>query len=140
MRAITTGFIFAAALAGILMRAATGGEQPASPQAAAPAPTVRAQPKAADAAAGDFPEVQHIVTDRCLFCHTGVQREDNLNPTFQAPKGIVFDTPQQIVRFAPQIMAFAVTSKAMPPGNATHMTDEERQKVGAWIEAGAKLP
>jgi uncharacterized membrane protein len=87
-----------------------------------------------------FSRVRQIIADRCGFCHTAVPQEDNLNPTFQAPKGIVFDTPRQIVKFAPLIDSFAVSSHAMPPGNATKMTDEEREILGNWIEAGANLP
>ena len=95
---------------------------------------------AAVAAEPPFSQVRKIIADRCGFCHTAVPQEDNLNPTFQAPKGIIFDTPQQIVKFAPLIESFAVDSHAMPPGNTTKMTDEEREIVGGWIKAGAKLP
>ena len=93
-----------------------------------------------DAAEPGFAQVRQIITDRCGFCHTAMPQEDNLNPTFQAPKGIIFDTPRQIVKFAPLIDNAAVSSHAMPPGNATKMTDEEREIVGAWIKAGSKLP
>ena len=89
---------------------------------------------------GEFDKVRHILTNRCLFCHTAIPQEDGLNQSFQAPKGVVFDTPEQIARLAPRILTFAVQAKTMPPNNATGMTDEERQAVGAWIEAGAQLP
>jgi uncharacterized membrane protein len=32
-----------------------------------------------------------------------------------------------------------VLSDIMPLGNTTGMTEEERQKLGAWIEEGAPL-
>ena len=32
---------------------------------------------------------------------------------------------------------YAVRSNAMPPGNVTEMTGEERATLAAWIEAGA---
>lgn len=36
-----------------------------------------------------------------------------------------------------QIMLRAVILKNMPPGNFTGMTEEERNVVKEWIEAGA---
>ena len=41
---------------------------------------------------------------------------------------------------AAQIKVVAVDSKVMPLGNATHMTDAERQTLGTWIDQGAKIP
>jgi len=32
-----------------------------------------------------------------------------------------------------------VTTKIMPIGNATGMTQAERDELGAWIRAGAKI-
>jgi uncharacterized membrane protein len=37
---------------------------------------------------------------------------------------------------APRVKAMAVDSQAMPLGNPTHMTPAERQRLGAWIDAG----
>jgi uncharacterized membrane protein len=34
----------------------------------------------------------------------------------------------------------AVDSNVMPLGNATKITDEERVKLGQWIDAGALIP
>jgi uncharacterized membrane protein len=34
----------------------------------------------------------------------------------------------------------AVDSTAMPQGNVTKMTNEERQLLGRWIDQGAKIP
>jgi len=41
---------------------------------------------------------------------------------------------------AQRIEAQAVLAKIMPLGNTTGMTEAERRKLGAWIEAGSKLP
>jgi uncharacterized membrane protein len=83
-----------------------------------------------------FAEVQQIVTQRCATCHAA-------KPSFTgfaaAPKGVMFDTPELIQRQAAMIMAQAVTARAMPLGNITHITDEERAKLGAWVTAGAKI-
>ncbi len=54
----------------------------------------------------------------------------------EAPKGVMFDTPAQIKRLAPQIMAQAVKTHTMPLGNVTEITEAERSTLGSWIEAG----
>ena len=62
-------------------------------------------------------------------------------PGFSSPPlGIAFDTPEEIAARAAQIKEQAVVLKAMPLGNATHMTQAERDALGAWIDQGAKIP
>ena len=51
----------------------------------------------------------------------------------------MFDTPAQIKRLAPQIMAQAVKTDTMPLGNVTEITEAERSTLGSGIEAGPKL-
>ncbi|MFN4164275.1 MAG: urate hydroxylase PuuD [Ferrovibrio sp.] len=83
-----------------------------------------------------FEDAQKIVAARCVACHAA-------RPTFdgiaEAPKGVMLETPEQMRRFAALINQQVVRSEAMPPGNATEMTEEERATLGAWIAAGAKL-
>jgi uncharacterized membrane protein len=55
----------------------------------------------------------------------------------QAPQGVMFDTPDQIAQRAELIGKMAVTTDAMPLGNATGMTPEERTILGRWIAGGA---
>ena len=57
----------------------------------------------------------------------------------EAPKGVMLETPAQIRRFASLIGQQAVRTETMPPGNVTGVTREERQLLGAWIAAGAKV-
>ena len=57
----------------------------------------------------------------------------------EAPKGVMFDTPAQIKRLAPQIMTQAVKTRTMPLGNVTEITEAERSALGSWIVAGSKL-
>jgi uncharacterized membrane protein len=52
--------------------------------------------------------------------------------------GLVFDTPKQIHAQARLIEQVAVTTKVMPLGNETGMTQAERDTLGAWIRQGAK--
>jgi uncharacterized membrane protein len=88
------------------------------------------------AAGATFEDAQKIVAARCVACHAA-------RPTFdgiaEAPKGVMLETPEQMRRFAALINQQVVRSEAMPPGNATEMTEEERAILGAWIAAGAKL-
>jgi uncharacterized membrane protein len=80
-----------------------------------------------------FAEVQAISAARCASCHAA-------RPTFDgiaaAPKGVTLDTPQSLRRWA-QAMRQQIETEAMPPGNLTELTAEERTKLLAWIAAGA---
>lgn len=95
----------------------------------------RPDPRFAGVEAPPFAEVQAVVSARCTTCHAA-------NPSFDgiaaAPKGVMLETPQQIRRWA-QSLRQQVESEAMPPGNLTEITDEERGKIIAWVAAGAKL-
>jgi uncharacterized membrane protein len=84
-----------------------------------------------------FARIQPIVAQRCAVCHSANPTE----PGFSAPPmGITFDTPEQIHAQADAIRQQAVVLRAMPLGNATHMTQAERDLLGAWIDQGAKIP
>ena len=54
-----------------------------------------------------------------------------------APKGVMLETKEDIKKYAAQINTQVMT-KAMPIGNITEMTDEERDKIAAWFYQGAK--
>jgi uncharacterized membrane protein len=71
-----------------------------------------------------------IVQRRCVTCHSANPTNDQFR---SAPAGVVLDTTEQIRVRAGQIEAQAVDSTAMPLGNVTGMTDQERQALGAWI-------
>jgi uncharacterized membrane protein len=84
-----------------------------------------------------FTEVSGIVAERCAVCHSMRPTQ----PGFASPpKGIAFDTPAQIAAQAAAIEQQAVVLKAMPLANVTHMTQAERDALGAWIRQGAKIP
>jgi uncharacterized membrane protein len=89
---------------------------------------------AAGTAPVPFLQVSRIVDDRCTACHSN-------NPTLvdSAPQGIKFDTPQEIKAQASAIQTQAVETETMPLGNATHMTQAERDILGRWIAQGAKI-
>jgi uncharacterized membrane protein len=80
-----------------------------------------------------FSRAQAIVQERCVPCHSAHPTRVDV-----APKGIVFDTPREISSQASVIEQVAVNTKVMPLGNATGMTQAERDALGAWIRQGAK--
>jgi uncharacterized membrane protein len=88
------------------------------------------------ATAANFAEVKPIIDQRCHVCHAARPQFPGFS---EAPKGVMFDTPAQIQRLAPQIMAQAVMTHTMPLGNITRITDDERAVLGGWIAAGARL-
>ncbi|MCM2492846.1 urate hydroxylase PuuD [Burkholderia glumae] len=77
-------------------------------------------------------DIQPVLEQRCVACHSA-------KPTMMgsAPAGVMFDTPEEIAQNAQRIYQQAVQLKAMPIGNVTHMTDDERKQLAAWFEAGA---
>ena len=96
-------------------------------------------PQAAGPAAPAGPPVQlaeivPIIQQHCLSCHSATPSDANFK---KPPKGITFDTPEQIDRMAPQINRLAVRTRVMPLGNRTQMTMEERATLGRWIEGRA---
>ena len=64
-----------------------------------------------------------MIAARCATCHSGAS----------APLGVRLETREQIEARADDIERQAVLTEAMPPGNATGMTDEERELLAAWI-------
>jgi uncharacterized membrane protein len=81
-----------------------------------------------------FAAVEEIVITRCSMCHGTEPAWAGINAP---PKGIVLDTPERIRLHARLIEIAAVRSSAMPPGNITNMTTDERAIVAAWLAAGA---
>jgi uncharacterized membrane protein len=68
-------------------------------------------------------QIQPIVAERCATCHSGVS----------APLGVRLESREQIEARIDDIERQAVLTEAMPPGNATGMTQAERDLLGAWI-------
>jgi uncharacterized membrane protein len=80
-----------------------------------------------------FADIQDIVQSRCSMCHGA----EPLWPSIvAAPKGILLDEANHIRRNARLIGRNAVWSNAMPPGNVTEMSGEERATIAAWLAAG----
>jgi uncharacterized membrane protein len=95
-----------------------------------------AEPAQPGAALVPFARVQQVVAARCQPCHSD-------RPTYAGvsapPLGVALDSPEQIRARAVQIRQVAVDSGAMPLGNATKMTQNERNLLGRWIAQGARI-
>ena len=87
----------------------------------------------AASASADIGQVQKIVEARCVQCHAA---KPTLMPT--PAKGIMLETPEAIRSHAQAIYQQVVVAKAMPLGNMTQITDDERAVIGKWFEGGAK--
>jgi uncharacterized membrane protein len=84
-----------------------------------------------------FAEVADIVHRRCNSCHSASPSD----PVYRAaPNGVMFDTPDQILRKADDIKQRAVTLRNMPLANLTGITPDERAALGAWVDQGARGP
>ena len=74
-----------------------------------------------------YAQIAPLLATHCAGCHNV--------PT--PPRGVALDSYDHVRAAAPRVKAMAVDSQAMPLGNPTHMTPAERQRLGAWIDAGA---
>ena len=76
-------------------------------------------------------EVVALAAKHCTPCHSEMPN----HPAFdKAPKGIKLETIEALRRNAKGIVEQAVVGRMMPLGNETDMTEEERERLGAWAE------
>ena len=83
-----------------------------------------------------FAQADAVFAHRCVQCHSARPTDDMFH---EPPNGVKFDTRQQIAGMLAKIKLMAVDTNAMPLGNKTGMTDQERTVLGAWIAEGAPL-
>ena len=76
-------------------------------------------------------EILALLQQHCVQCHAA-------EPTHEAfakpPAGIMLETIEQVRRYAPRLRMQVVETRAMPLGNQTGMTEEDRERIAAWIE------
>jgi uncharacterized membrane protein len=77
-----------------------------------------------------FANIEEIILSRCSMCHAA---EPVWATIVTAPKAILLDDSDHIRRNARLIGRNAAWSSAMPPGNVTEMTGEERAQIAAWL-------
>lgn len=89
-------------------------------------------PSGKDAYSGEVTDAEAlaIAQSRCVSCHAAKPSDDTFS---EPPKGVILDSLEELRRHKAQIMVQAVNNNAMPLGNKTEMTDEERAKLGAWL-------
>jgi uncharacterized membrane protein len=83
-----------------------------------------------------FSEINRIINKRCTPCHSSKPTDDVYTAP---PNGVVYDTPQDIVKLKDKIMQRVVITKTMPQNNKTGITPEERELIRCWIEHGALI-
>ena len=76
-------------------------------------------------------EVLKIVRSHCVMCHAAKPTHESFQ---EAPKNVTLETVAELKRYAAAIYAQTVKTKAMPLGNQTGMTDEERAMLGRWLK------
>ncbi len=88
------------------------------------------------AMAAGFEEVVDLVSGRCSMCHSVEPAWEGM---IKPPKGVMFETEQQIARYAREIYLQAGRSRAMPPPNAIKsgvgLEPAERQLLVLWYES-----
>ena len=73
-----------------------------------------------------------IAQRHCMSCHA----KNPSHPAFTAPpKNVVLETVDDLRRYGEPIVLQTVQNRAMPLGNLTGMTDEERDQLGRWLRA-----
>ena len=92
---------------------------------------------AAAVARPEFGEVRDIVIGRCSLCHSQEPVREGLAAP---PKGVRLDTDEEIAAHARDIYLQAGIGRAMPPGNITEITGEERTKLTAWAMTSEREP
>ena len=97
----------------------------------------RAETGAAGLTAAEFSSVRDVFIARCVTCHSAHPTREGFGA---APKGVMFDTQQEIVINARRAYEQVVITKAMPLGNATGISDAERDLIGRWYRSGAPTP
>ena len=84
-----------------------------------------------------FEQASITVQGRCAMCHAD-------EPTWEGmivpPKGVVLQTNEQIARYAREIYIQAGRSHAMPPGNVSGITSDERAGIVTWYNAAVAEP
>ena len=85
-------------------------------------------------AAEHFVSASQAVQTRCAMCHTA---EPVWEGVYQAPKNVILDSDIAIANHAKDIVMQAGYAHAMPPGNVTEMTPEERALLVEWFREGS---
>jgi uncharacterized membrane protein len=87
--------------------------------------------------AGDphFPAVKQLISPRCSMCHA-------VEPVYEGlarpPKNVILENDAEIAAHAREIYIQAGRTHAMPPGNISEITLDERKLLVAWFESAVE--
>jgi len=99
------------------------------------ATAIAPKPRAATDGNVTLSMIRPVIENRCTTCHSQ-------NPTHiafpAAPSGVVLDTDEEIIAEALRIHQQTVVLKAMPIGNLTEISEEERALIDAWYQGQAR--
>ena len=76
-------------------------------------------------------EALAIVRKHCVMCHAAMPTHESFR---EAPKNVTLESIAEIRTHAAAVYTQTVQSKAMPLGNQTTMTDDERAALGQWLK------
>jgi len=76
-------------------------------------------------------EALAIVQKHCVMCHAVKPAHESIRET---PKNVALETITEIREHAAAVYTQTVQTKAMPLGNQTGMTDDERSALGQWLK------
>ncbi|MGF0538846.1 urate hydroxylase PuuD [Agrobacterium sp. ES01] len=79
-----------------------------------------------------FDAARDVVLSRCSMCHAA---EPVWEGVIRPPKNVMLETDAEIAAHAREIYIQAGRSHAMPPGNITEVTPQERALLTAWFES-----
>ena len=77
-------------------------------------------------------EIVAMTAKHCVMCHAPKPTHEAFS---EAPKGVTLTTAEEVRRFAPLVKVQAVDTDAMPLGNETGFTAQDRARLGAWLAA-----
>jgi len=88
---------------------------------------------AQSACAGNISDAEAlaIVRHHCVMCHARKPTHESFQ---EAPKDITLESVADVKQHAGTIYTQTVQTKAMPLGNQTTMTDDERHALGRWLK------
>lgn len=76
-------------------------------------------------------DVMMLVHKHCVMCHAVKPTHESF---LEAPKNVVLESIPEVKKHAASIHMQTVKTHAMPLGNQTGMTEDERARLGQWLK------
>ena len=77
-------------------------------------------------------EALAIMQKHCVSCHAVKPTHESFQ---EAPKNVTLETIADLKKYAQLIDVQTVQNRAMPLGNQSGMTEDERNALGRWVRA-----